>query len=222
MGAKKGTKYRPWTPAEQAVVRAHYARLPWHLVAELLPGRTADNVERHARCVLGLRRTAAENARILRRYNTGRFQKGVVSGAELYDGACTVRTDKQGRQLHWLRLGRSRWVQLHRHRWEQLHGPLPRGHVLRCLDGDTLNHAPDNWELISCRENMRRNSGAVHLADGYVACVLAGRRPLLQAAILRHPELLEAGRLQLKLKRFIKEKENKETSTSKRTRHGKE
>lgn len=41
-----------------------------------------------------------------------------------------------------------RYVLKHRWEWEQRHGPVPKGMVLKCLDGDKTNTAPENWELI--------------------------------------------------------------------------
>ena len=41
-----------------------------------------------------------------------------------------------------------RYVLKHRHLWEQLHGPVPAGHVLKCLDGNRLNTDPSNWKPI--------------------------------------------------------------------------
>lgn len=40
-----------------------------------------------------------------------------------------------------------RYVLKHKHLWETLHGPVPAGHVLKCL-GDRLNSDPSNWEMI--------------------------------------------------------------------------
>lgn len=36
----------------------------------------------------------------------------------------------------------------HRWLWEQAHGPVPDGHVLKCLDGDKANTDPENWTLV--------------------------------------------------------------------------
>jgi hypothetical protein len=41
-----------------------------------------------------------------------------------------------------------RYVVEHRLRWEAAHGPLPAGHVLKCLDGDKANTDPANWAAI--------------------------------------------------------------------------
>lgn len=45
--------------------------------------------------------------------------------------------------------GAATW-RVHKHRWlwEQKHGPVPDGHVLKCLDGDRLNTNPSNWEAV--------------------------------------------------------------------------
>lgn len=41
-----------------------------------------------------------------------------------------------------------RYVLKHRYLWEQKNGPVPKGHVLKSLDGNKLNTDPSNWELI--------------------------------------------------------------------------
>lgn len=41
--------------------------------------------------------------------------------------------------------------------WEQEHGPIPKGMVLRCLDGNKLNMDLGNWELITKALNARLN-----------------------------------------------------------------
>ncbi|MDC7683252.1 HNH endonuclease signature motif containing protein [Asticcacaulis sp. BYS171W] len=41
-----------------------------------------------------------------------------------------------------------RYMHKHRYLWEQQHGPVPEGHVLKCLDGDRTNTSPENWECV--------------------------------------------------------------------------
>lgn len=41
-----------------------------------------------------------------------------------------------------------RYVHKHRWLWEKVNGPIPDGHVLKCLDGDKTNTDPGNWETI--------------------------------------------------------------------------
>lgn len=42
----------------------------------------------------------------------------------------------------------TRPVHKHRYVWEKVNGPIPPGHVLKCLDGNKTNCDPSNWELI--------------------------------------------------------------------------
>ncbi len=41
--------------------------------------------------------------------------------------------------------------------WEAVHGPVPKGHVLRFLDGNKLNCALENLEAVSLAENLHLN-----------------------------------------------------------------
>lgn len=41
--------------------------------------------------------------------------------------------------------------------WEAANGPIPKGHKIRFLDGDKLNCALENLELVSSAENFRMN-----------------------------------------------------------------
>lgn len=42
-----------------------------------------------------------------------------------------------------------RYVLKHRHEWEKINGPVPRGMMLKCIDGNRLNTDPSNWKLLS-------------------------------------------------------------------------
>ena len=41
-----------------------------------------------------------------------------------------------------------RYRQKHIWLWEQANGPIPKGHCLKCVDGDRLNTKPANWIAI--------------------------------------------------------------------------
>ena len=41
-----------------------------------------------------------------------------------------------------------RWRGVHLIRWEAVNGPVPQGHVLKCLDGDRTNTDPANWTAL--------------------------------------------------------------------------
>lgn len=58
-----------------------------------------------------------------------------------------------------------RWVPYHRHLWEQENGPIPAGHNLIFRDGNTMNCALDNLELISRAENVKRNTNRTKAAE---------------------------------------------------------
>ncbi len=42
----------------------------------------------------------------------------------------------------------TRYVHKHRWLWEQANGPIPKGMILKCLDGDKTNSDPSNWEML--------------------------------------------------------------------------
>lgn len=52
-----------------------------------------------------------------------------------------------------------RWRLAHLIEWEAANGPIPPGHALKCLDGNRLNCAPDNWALVP-RAMLPRLAGA--------------------------------------------------------------
>lgn len=53
----------------------------------------------------------------------------------------------------------TRPVHKHRWLWERANGPLPDGHVLKCLDGNKANTDPSNWEAIPRAVLSRLNGG---------------------------------------------------------------
>lgn len=53
----------------------------------------------------------------------------------------------------------TRPVLKHRWLWEQQNGPLPKDHVLKCLDGDKTNTDPSNWEAVPRGVLARLNGG---------------------------------------------------------------
>ncbi|MFD1913835.1 HNH endonuclease [Halodurantibacterium flavum] len=81
------------------------------------------------------------------------FKKGERRGRanENYQPIGTERVSKDGyleRKIHDGLPLQSRWRAVHLVRWEEIHGPLPKGHALKCLDGDKTNTDPSNWEAI--------------------------------------------------------------------------
>lgn len=70
------------------------------------------------------------------------------------------------------------WRALHTILWEDAHGPVPPGYCLAFKDGDRLNVELANFELISHRERLRRNT--VHNLPQELAQVV-----LLRGALVR-------------------------------------
>lgn len=141
-----------------------------------------------------------------------RFKKGNVppnTKAE-GDGTITIRHEHLnrggGRPVKYIRISLGKWKPLHVHLWEEINGTLPKSHCLWCLDEDTLNADPANYELITRAESMRRNSVA-NLSDNSVANYLAVKSKKidkdLKAEFLKHPELINLKRAQLLLNRQI-------------------
>jgi hypothetical protein len=81
------------------------------------------------------------------------FTKGERRGVavKLYKPVGTERLAKDGyleRKIHDGMPLQSRWRAVHLIRWEEANGPVPKGHALKCLDGNRLNTEPANWEAV--------------------------------------------------------------------------
>lgn len=83
----------------------------------------------------------------------GWFKPGVRQGiaTKLYQPIGTERVSKDGyreRKVNDDLPLQARWRAVHLVEWEMVNGPLPKGHALKCLDGDKTNTDPTNWECI--------------------------------------------------------------------------
>lgn len=136
-----------------------------------------------------------------------RFAKGnLPHNTASADGKISVRHSRSGNPYKYIRLSLAKWVLLHKHNWEKENGPVPPGHCLWAKDGDSLNTSPDNWELITRKENRIRNSGTVSLNDNRVSFYLSPKDKDLREEIkTNHPELINIKRKQLLLNRAIHE-----------------
>lgn len=96
----------------------------------------------------------------------GWFKRGERRGvaSKLYKPIGTERITVDGyveRKIHDGMPLQSRWRAVHLINWEAQNGPIPEGHCLKCLDGNTQNTAPDNWEAIPRAVNLRLNGRTV-------------------------------------------------------------
>lgn len=81
------------------------------------------------------------------------FKGGVRQGVavKLYKPIGTERVSKDGyreRKIHDGMPLQSRWRAVHLIEWEAVNGPIPKGHALKCLDGDKANCDPSNWQVV--------------------------------------------------------------------------
>lgn len=78
------------------------------------------------------------------------FKKGCSPPNTKYDGCVSVRTDSKSQLPYkYIRIAKGKWELYHRVVWEQTHGPIPAGHMVRFIDGDTLNTDIGNLEIVS-------------------------------------------------------------------------
>lgn len=125
------------------------------------------------------------------------------------DGAITI-WHETSRKIKYIRIDLGVWRPLHIYLWENKNGKIPPKHCLWFKDGNTLNAEDlNNLELITRKENRRRNSGAVLLNDKYVVRMLVGtkknKNEELEKQILEYrPDLVRIKRQQILLNRELK------------------
>jgi hypothetical protein len=86
------------------------------------------------------------------------YKKGNKPSNTREANATSIRTDSSGKKYHYSKIADSVWVLTHRLLWEQANGLIPPKHVVRFIDGDTLNLQLTNLECIPMSENANRNT----------------------------------------------------------------
>ena len=90
--------------------------------------------------------------------NKTSYKKGHEPYNTKYDGAVSIRKDSKGKRYYkYLRIAKGQWVLLHRYLWEKHYGKIPDKHIIRFIDGNTMNCTIENLECISMNENRKRN-----------------------------------------------------------------
>lgn len=76
------------------------------------------------------------------------------------DGSIVERkdTDLSGRVYLYYKLADSKWILYHNKVWIDQNGPIPKGSLIRFIDGNTRNCDISNLEMVSMKDNMARNS----------------------------------------------------------------
>lgn len=85
------------------------------------------------------------------------FQKGNKPHNTQPDGTINERRDKSGVIYKYIKIKDSYWRLLHRVVWEQHNGPIPKGHRIHFLNGDTTNCAIENLRCLSGEQAMDLN-----------------------------------------------------------------
>lgn len=77
-----------------------------------------------------------------------------------YDGAISIRydgIDENRKPYYHIRLANGEWEYLHRHIWKQINGEIPKYHLIRFIDGNTLNCDIKNLMCITRAQNAQLN-----------------------------------------------------------------
>lgn len=86
------------------------------------------------------------------------FAKGIKPPNTKEQNAISIRIDTSGKQYQYYKIADSQWVLYHRWLWEQANGPIPAKHIVRFIDGNTMNVDLSNMECIPMSENANRNT----------------------------------------------------------------
>jgi len=87
------------------------------------------------------------------------FQKGHKPANTKFNGYISLRKDKRsGITYKVIRVSEGNFKGLHIYNWEKENGPVPEGFIVAFKTTDTMNCDPENLELITRAESMKRNS----------------------------------------------------------------
>lgn len=184
---------KPWTKAEERLLRAKYPHMQTAKLAPLLPGRTLTTIYQRAR-LIGIGKTheylaSADACRLRKGDNVGwahRFPKGHVPAnkglrrpgwsagrmkeTQFKKGNYSKRWDRDAYCIGALRInsdggldikvkeGLRAWESLARYTWRTERGRIPKGGVIRPINGDTHDTRIENLRLGHRVDLMRENT----------------------------------------------------------------
>lgn len=175
----------------------------------------------------GMKQEDFMSAETIEKTKATRFKKGNKPHNTMFDGAITIRKDSNGGQYMYIRISKDNWELYHQVVYRKEFGAIPKGHLLRFKDGNSLNVTIENLECITKAEHARRNrdpekalnalreyqkkfgTPSQNLNDKMVAFWLSGNDNDLKEYILEHrPDLIKVARANYKLKRAIRNGQN--------------
>ncbi|WP_313261906.1 HNH endonuclease signature motif containing protein [Sphingobacterium sp.] len=150
----------------------------------------------------GKKQTEYMSSESIKKTEGTRFKKGDMPHNCYHEVGKIVVRERPKETYKFICVEIGKWRMLHVANWEKLHGPVPKGYCLWCKDGDTLNCDPSNWELISRKENLRRNNLSDSAVASKLARIKAGKQgnfidPEAKLEYLKHPILIQLKRDQL-------------------------
>lgn len=173
---------RSFRVSEENYIREHYGKTPLSEIAKHL-GRRKSTIVQHLK-LMGLKltdeqRKAIHNAnkfqpghvpfnkgtRGVMKPNATTFKAGQLPHNTKEDGAISIRQKEGDKPYKFIRIAKAKWVLLHRHVWQQANGPIPAGHLIAFIDGDTMNCELDNLQMITMAENVKRNQNRPKAAE---------------------------------------------------------
>lgn len=83
------------------------------------------------------------------------------------------------------------WVEVHRLVWQEHHGPIPDGHVVTFIDGDRLNCAIGNLELVSRADHGARSKLGYYAMPAELKPAMANVVSLRRAIIKRNRDVMK-------------------------------
>lgn len=86
------------------------------------------------------------------------FKKGNKPHNTQPNGTIRLQTKNNEKPYQYIKIADSDWRLLHRVIWEQHNGPIPPKHMIRFIDGNTMNCELSNLECVSMKKNMTDNT----------------------------------------------------------------
>lgn len=180
--AKKGTRF---TAAEDKFIRCNYLLYPIKRIAKMLGRSEYGTAKRLPKLGISVPKELAEQRKkdsqikkgtpsfnkgkkledycsqeAIERMKKTQFKTGnVPHNTAEKDGDIRIRKDSNGVRFYkHIRISLGNWQLYHRYVWEKAYGTIPKEHIVRFRDGDSMNCELDNLELVPWTKNMEMNS----------------------------------------------------------------
>lgn len=156
---------------------------------------------------LNLRRTKDDvDAIQVRNFEMGRFancanKRWIVTGVAK-EGEIRI-WNKNAYAYHAIKIANSFMCNA-RYVWEKHHEKIPKGMIIRHIDGNSLNDDIENLRMITMIENYAFNSATLNLSDNYVVAMMTNKTPEKREELRKNKDLIELQRTIYKAKRLCK------------------